>query len=409
MFRDAILVEEEEEPETAIVLKLSRIFDLDSDPINNLRIRRMFRSQVHFDDGRIRVESAQFLDRVRSSGHEIADKSRDTYESARTLGAGVPRYSWLLDYIPRVLPCETAFTANVRFRNIGSVSLSHKPPGQIRICAFWYNEVGEKMAAPDLRTPLPLDVPPGRELTLPISTQTPNTTGYMRLQLTMVQEGVRFLHDDSKCIRIKLNEVPKPALPEGWARHEAPPLNYRDDHSRGQELFSNWLSARKVDRPRVLEIGGNAHPTAAGLAGVELYNLDVDLFGLQVATMVRRAGGQEIVCVCADAEDLPFPPGYFDAVVFFAALHHFPDPARLLSHVATRLRAGGFIGVFCEPVGHIDPSAVDPVFLAELRKGVNEQSFAAAEYGAIFSRARLKVEEAIIDFNSLKARLVPLE
>jgi hypothetical protein len=56
----------------------------------------------------------------------------------------------------------------------------------------------------------------------------------------------------------------------------------------------------------------------------------------------------------------------------------------------------------------VHPGAIDPDFLSELRKGVNEQSFTAPEYDAIFRRARLRTEEAIIDANSLKARLVPL-
>jgi SAM-dependent methyltransferase len=92
----------------------------------------------------------------------------------------------------------------------------------------------------------------------------------------------------------------------------------------------------------------------------------------------------------------------------FATLHHFPDPARVLAHIATRVRPEGFVGVFCEPVGHIHPGIVDPMFLSELRKGVNEQSFTAAEYDAMFRRARLRAQEAFIDSYSLKARLVPL-
>jgi SAM-dependent methyltransferase len=159
---------------------------------------------------------------------------------------------------------------------------------------------------------------------------------------------------------------------------------------------------------RVLEVGGNANPMAARLSGVDLYNLDVDTIGLQMGEMALRREGLSAAFVCADAEDLPFPPGFFDAVVMFATLHHFPDPARVLGHVATRVKPGGFVGVFCEPVGHVHPGTVDPLFLSELRKGVNEQSFTASEYDAIFRRARLRAQEAFIDSYSLKARLVPL-
>jgi len=37
---------------------------------------------------------------------------------------------------------------------------------------------------------------------------------------------------------------------------------------------------------------------------------------------------------------------------------------------------------------------------------VNEQSFSLAEYAMVFRDAELRADEVIIDFNSLKARLV---
>jgi SAM-dependent methyltransferase len=157
---------------------------------------------------------------------------------------------------------------------------------------------------------------------------------------------------------------------------------------------------------RVLEVGGNANPMLAN-RGLRLVNLDVDVVGLQVGEMLRRRDRHHCVMLCGDAEDLPFAPGHFDAIVMFASLHHFPDPGRVLGHLASRLSPDGFIAVLCEPVGHIHPGAVDRAFKEELEKGVNEQSFTRTEYDMIFQRARLRAEEAVIDFNSLKARLVP--
>ncbi|MEJ1978908.1 MAG: hypothetical protein WDN49_25090 [Acetobacteraceae bacterium] len=79
----------------------------------------------------------------------------------------------------------------------------------------------------------------------------------------------------------------------------------------------------------------------------------------------------------------------------------------MLRNLRAFLRPGGFIGLFCEPVGQIWPGAVDPLFVAELRRGVNEQSFSLVEYAGIFRAARLDASEVIVDYNSLKARLVP--
>jgi SAM-dependent methyltransferase len=141
--------------------------------------------------------------------------------------------------------------------------------------------------------------------------------------------------------------------------------------------------------------------------GGELHNIDVDLVGLQICALRQRRAGRAMTILCADAENLPYQAGFFDAIVIFASLHHFPNPAKLLDTLRNRLKPTGFIAVMCEPVGHIWPGAVMPEFLAELKRGVNEQSFTAEEYAWMFRAAELATAEAIIDKNSLKARLVP--
>ncbi len=84
MFRDAIPIDGQE-PDPATVRQLSEIFGLTADPVNALRIRRMFRRQAQYGNAQVRIESAQFLDRVRSGGHEITD-AKDHSRSDR--GAG---------------------------------------------------------------------------------------------------------------------------------------------------------------------------------------------------------------------------------------------------------------------------------------------------------------------------------
>jgi SAM-dependent methyltransferase/uncharacterized protein YbaR (Trm112 family) len=413
MFHDAVPTAGDE-PDTAAIRQILDALGLGSEPVDAVRVRRMFRHRARFGDEQVQVESVQLLDRMRGTGHVIVGNGQhDEDEGAQSDAAAasaVPRYRWTLDYVPRVLPRATETMANLRLRNTGPVAFHHRPPREVKVHVSWFDEAGEPVEAPDVRTPLPIDVPPGREITLPAFIPTPSAAGRMQLQLSLVQEGVRFLHDDAKRIPMRIrDDAPGPALPAGWVRHEGPSWNYDQDHRHGQEVFQRWLKPlARARRVRVLEIGGNVHPMAAGLANVELYNLDVDVLGLQLGELVHRRDGRPVAFLCADAEDLPFPPAFFDAVVMFATLHHFPDPSRVLSHVATRVRPGGFIGVLCEPVGHAHPGAVDPEFLSELRKGVNEQSFTASEYDAIFRRARLRAEEASIDVNSLKARLVPL-
>ncbi|GAA0601153.1 hypothetical protein GCM10009416_43790 [Craurococcus roseus] len=411
LFRDAVPAAGDD-PDNATVHQVLEALGLGSAPADALRVRQMFRRRASFGDEQVQVESAQLLDRLRGSGHGI-DGSGHRAEEAQPAADdadALPRYRWtLLDHVPRRLPAGTETMANLRFRNTGAVAFRHRPPHEARVHVSWFDEAGKPVDAPDVRTPLPIDVPPGRELTVPAFIATPRVSGRMLLQVSFVQEGVRFMHDDARRISVRVGGAAGPALPDGWVRHSEPHRTYEEDHRIGQDVFRRWLQPlAKAKLVRVLEVGGNVHPMAAGLANVDLYNLDVDLLGLQLGDLLHRRDGRDAAFLCADAEDLPFPPGFFDAAVMFATLHHFPDPARVLAHVATRVRPGGFVGVLCEPVGHVHPGAVAPDFLSELRKGVNEQSFTASEYEAMFRRARLRAEEATIDVNSLKARLVPL-
>ena len=89
------------------------------------------------------------------------------------------------------------------------------PPHEARVHVSWFDEAGEPVDAPDIRTPLPLDVPPGREITLAAFIPTPAAAGRMRLQLSLVQEGLRYLHGDAKRIPVRIAEdaPSKPAPP----------------------------------------------------------------------------------------------------------------------------------------------------------------------------------------------------
>lgn len=383
-----------------------------ADAMRVLQVRRLLAQRPIFGEAQIRTEAAQFLDRVRSSGCFIAATDDEfPVASEATAAPGRAHVRWARDYIPRVIPPGHHLTSNVRFRNAGPVVLRHAPPANITIAVRWYLDDGRPMpGAEDFRTPLPLDLKPGQELTLPITIAAPLREGSYRLQLIMVEEGLRFLEEDAIDIRVSLRHGTWTETPPGWSVDPEMVLDYRADHVRGLQILRGWIDQLKVREAKVLEIGGNAHPAVAEIEG-ELHNADVDLLGLQMGSLVQDVRRQDqrgcrVRHLCADADDLPYADRYFDAIVMFASLHHFPDPARTLAHVATKVRAGGFVGIFCEPVGHVHPGAVDPAYLRELQRGVNEQSFLMREWAEIIRRAQLWAAEAMVEGGSLKARLV---
>lgn len=391
-------------------------FHLPTDAMHVLQVRRLIAQQPVFGNAMVRTEAAQFLDRVRSSGHSVGAAAQGAPGLAHD-GApnGVPsvqaRMCWLRDYIPRIIPPGYNFTANVRFRNTGAGPLRHAPPANMQLAPRWLHGDGSTVeGAEDMRTPLPLDVQPGQELTLPLGLVAPRQEGRYRLRLIMVEEGVGWLEDDAIDIPVIVRRVSWAETPAGWTFEPETLLDYDADHARGRDIMRRWVAELGVRHARILEIGGNAYPVVAGIEG-ELHNVDVDLLGLQIGCLVQdrmelEQPGRRVRQLCADADELPYADGYFDAIVMFASLHHFPDPARTLAHVATKLRAGGFIGLFCEPVGHVHPGAVDADYLRELQRGVNEQSFLMREWADIVRAARLRVSEAIVQGGSLKARLV---
>ena len=407
----------------SVVRTVLRSMDLPAEPGNALRVRRASGTRASYGDRLVAAESAQFLRRVHASGYpvpaELLKPSHDPNAAAEGAGDGQPGCRWVTDYIPRAMAPNDAILANVRFENCGTGPMRHDGEGRVGIAFAWTDQAGQPVPVEPYRTPLPVDLPPGQAITLPVRLIAPPVAGRYTLVLRMVMEGVRWLEPEHGplCIHVRPGAAFVP--PVHWALNRHAPASYVADQARGIAMLRAWLK-RGAPSPvkLLLEIGGNAKPAVAHVPG-RSYNVDVDLLGLQVghvAQLARRRGvwpppdpGRSTVSfVCADARNLPFPERYFDAIVMFAALHHLPEPAALLRRLRGYLRPGGFIGLFCEPVGQIWPGAVDPAFAAELEHGVNEQGFSLAEYAQMFAAAGLQAADLIVDHNSLKARLVPV-
>lgn len=94
--------------------------------------------------------------------------------------------------------------------------------------------------------------------------------------------------------------------------------------------------------------------------------------------------------ICADAGQLPFAQGSFDAVVFSSVLHHLPEMTRSLQDAYRVLRPGGLAFAFDPNVWHpamaLFRSPRSPLYCP---KGVspNERPLAASELRAAFSQA----------------------
>jgi SAM-dependent methyltransferase len=403
----------------ALIESIARGYDLpDHDEHVRATLHAMFGKSYRFGDFQVDVESAQFLSRFRhSQANGSADAAVDEGESYHvTRYADTPvnvpdalRYRYVTEYLPRHAAAGTTFTSNVRIHNTGMCTIrsAHTPPAFLAY--HWCDTAGRMVEFDGQRTPLLIDLLPGRQLTQPIRITTPRRPGDYQLVLSLVLEGVAWFDSFALHIPMRISKTapsPPPGLP-AWQQTHMSSADYAADHQRAIGLLRERLRARGGSQPRILEIGGNAAPMIHQLTG-ERFNVDVDLHGLQIAQMRARYRELGVQQLCADVSRLPFADQQFDCVAVFASLHHFPDIRGALQAMRRQLRPGGLLAVLCEPNGHVLGIGHDTPFHQELLKGVNEQSFSLEEYARLFAEAGLDARDVIVDTGSLKAFLTPL-
>lgn len=419
---------------------LATAMDLPNDYDTLSKLKSIFSTTYQFGDFLLDAENNQFLDRLQNSGINIPESAKFLLKTQTPITSEArlhqllyqkifkkinivldkvrasvsvkteysslpptPRYRWILDYLPRTMSAAKVFTGNARLENVGTIPLSSHRAYPIVISYHWRTLNGELITFDGHRTPFPIELASGRQLTIPVKIETPSEPGDYLLELTLVEEGRRWLDEDAKQILIKVTKEPIPDLTAHWQKSNQPAANYAENQIAGL----NWLKAQLQQTGKseftILEIGGTAHSMLFHLPG-ELYNVDIDIHAMQIGALLNQHWNKQVQFICADAHALPFPDGTFDAIILSNALHHFPDVRQFLQTIARKLRPDGFIAALSEPVGHYYGSNISPDFLQELFKGVNEQSFTLTEYADIFRSSGL-TSEVIADAGSLRAFL----
>jgi SAM-dependent methyltransferase len=164
-----------------------------------------------------------------------------------------------------------------------------------------------------------------------------------------------------------------------WAQEDRAHFAWqtRNAYIAGTEL--ELLDAFAV-RPgeTVLEVGcgegANLTNLGSRLEGAVVFAID---FSISKAAFVAGPG---VRAACADATELPFRSGAFDAVLVRDLLHHVPDRGRVLSEVARVLKPGGRLTL-------IEPNGRNPV-IAAMALSIR------AERGMLASTAERALQEA---------------
>lgn len=119
---------------------------------------------------------------------------------------------------------------------------------------------------------------------------------------------------------------------------------------------------------RVLDLGCGTAVTSIFLArefGVEVWAADLWVDPTENWKRIGQAGLEgRVHPIRADARDLPFAHGFFDAIVSIGSYHYFGTDTRYVADCVEVLRPGGPIGIVV-PGLRRDPGPVPPPYLAE--------------------------------------------
>lgn len=149
-----------------------------------------------------------------------------------------------------------------------------------------------------------------------------------------------------------------PDYAEAWGRHAHwgywPDPRRADgsmgDYVRAADEFSrrHFAPAGLRDGSAVLDVGCGFGGTLGLIndeyAGTELTGVNIDARQLARANQLiapQARKGNRLRFVEADATELPFPDGSFDAVLALECIFHFPSRRRFLAQAARVLRPGG--------------------------------------------------------------------
>lgn len=375
--------------------KVCGTLGIEANPTVLARLRSILSKNYHIGDLAQVAENNYFLNRLMVGESEKRPRDKDRCGEA-PINQEV-RYSIDLHYIAEKLPQSRQVTYNVRLTNRGKSTISSLHDNPIYLSYQFVDSRGD--AIQGRRTKLPIELLPGRSLTMPIVIDTPQTVGSYDLVIQLVHEYVAWLSEGASLHSVEVCTTLPSAPWDSWHVTGINHGSYDADHEAGRKMLAERLQLQA--KPRVLEIGACCNPMMCGLCE-DLHCIDIDMQTLQVGHLIAEQKNLPVRYVCADGGKLPYREQSFDWIIMFSTLHHFADPGQVLGNLKRYLKPQGRIAVMCEPLGHYIDGDIYEAFIDELEQGINEQTFSLEEYCSIIERAQLSVDLAVVDVGSVK-------
>ncbi|MGP3951506.1 methyltransferase domain-containing protein [Streptomyces sp. 7N604] len=139
-----------------------------------------------------------------------------------------------------------------------------------------------------------------------------------------------------------------PNIHYGYWENDADDSSIEEATDRLTDLMISGLAAQAGQR--VLDIGcGIGHPALRLISACDVNVVGITVSHDQVAQATERAAAAGLADRAtfqfADAMDMPFPDGSFDAAWAFESMWHMPDRRHVLAETARVLRPGGRLAI----------------------------------------------------------------
>jgi ubiquinone/menaquinone biosynthesis C-methylase UbiE len=163
-------------------------------------------------------------------------------------------------------------------------------------------------------------------------------------------------------------------------------LTYDTTRAASPSVLGPVLEAlRGAPGPRLLDVGGGTGNYAAALAGHGFEPVVLDAS----EPMLERARAKGLATLRADASDLPYPDGAFDAVTCISMIHHVPDWRRALTEARRVLAPGGRLALMGWAREYIDEVTWVVDYFPSMREWLEEIHEPLTGYQAALPGARL--------------------
>ena len=312
-----------------------------------------------------------------------------------------PRLSVLKIYSTGRMIRGTTQTLAVRVRNTSAFRITSTGERPVLLSYHWLRPDGTYLVFEGMRTALPLDLEPGKEITAHVTVAVPNEDGLAVLKIVPVHEHVAWLEDDGASLDVKIGRSTE-SRPK--TRDAGRPFSEPLDDTLSNEFLTRFLSSHDGAISAV-EIGGGIISALSRWFWVTkqtgvVINCDVSVRLLRVAAVISSGqSDHSVVHSRFDANAMPIQSDSLDVALFSRSLHHFEDPIRVLKECHRVLKPGGLLFLLCEPVG----VQYDDFIRDLIRNGVNEQLFPLDGYEAMIEAANFTTVDIDVDWGfSLK-------